>query len=115
MGLVSGFSSDTKHWQDGRGDLSCHVQTKFHSENTLEFFRKQFFGKENCKHIKTNNLVVTRTEIKKELLEENDNKEKICDATDICDSAKSETRGSANASPTLSTSVVKNEIPDAQV
>ena len=111
----SGFSSDTKHWQDGRGDLSCHVQTKFHSENTLEFFRKQFFGKENCKHIKTNNLVVTRTEIKKELLEEeDDNKEKVCDATDNCDRTKSETRESANASPTLSTSVVKNEIPDAQ-
>lgn len=79
--MYAGFSSDTKHWQDGKGDLSVYVQTKFHKDKTLEFYRKQFFGKENCKHIKTNNLVVMRTEGKKEPLDIEDKENIICDAT----------------------------------
>ena len=88
----SGFSSDTKHWQDGKGDLSCHVQTKFHSAKTLEFYTEQFFGKEKCKHIKTNNLVViNKTDIKKEPIAEEDNNENICDASNnACENVKSE-------------------------
>ncbi len=74
----SGFSSDTKHWQDGRGDLSCHVHTKFHKDNSLEFNRKAFYGRENYKHITPNNNILAslKTDVKKEPMDD----PSVCDA-----------------------------------
>ncbi len=74
--LYSGFHSDMKHWQDGRGDLSNHILMPFQNDHSLQFSKRQFFGNEYVKHIKSNQGV-TKSSIDKTVnsVSSEDNKE----------------------------------------